>query len=305
MLIGTNMTVFSPGFASYKLNKYAYPDGGSSVLVPNEAKLYDEIHLVSRIRTGEDLTLTLLAINALSLKYPSSSIKLFIPYNSFARQDRVSELGISCGQKMISDALASCSFCDSVEVLFPHSAATFDTKFLSKFYSEAHRLLKCRGLESDFLATHGNTVEKANIIGTDQSATERFGQEATLWGVKYRDNEGHITSYGLHGTFYPHSVVVVLDDIFDGGTTYLALVKQLMETHIDESTQITIIVPHMVASNHDNLNKLMEFKNVVLVTTNSYNPIGLPVWNNLGENRQRVVVVDVDALYKKVVEAVW
>lgn len=266
-----SITIYSKDNTPMSPDYYSYPDGGISVLIPDELKLTDEIHIITSIINPDTLVKTLLTKNALSLKYPGSRINLQVTYNFLHRQDRVSQLGISCGLSLSNDLLGS-----STSHFFSHSYVTSTSPGNSHFVESLLEYLFTKH-RTYFTQFHGGSLRKAlgtsffNLVGTDSSALQRFGGlKPHLHGVKTRDNSGKITSFELEGEFLDiNSLCLILDDIFDGGYTYLQTIKALRERGFNQ--EIIIAVPHFVASNLETLDQVLnDYGNVQIYTTDSY-----------------------------------
>ena len=65
------------------------------------------------------------------------------------------------------------------------------------------------------------------LIAPDKGAAERYNFPYTAFGVKQRDVDGNITKYELNTINIKQEKLLIIDDICDGGRTFIELAKLL------------------------------------------------------------------------------
>lgn len=201
----------------------SYPGGEPLIVFPRNKS-------VSRVMVKADSMLEFMAgmffADALAER-GNPPIELVLPFIPGARQDRLNEEGdFLFTAKSVSKEINARNF-RTVTVLDPHSdvvPALVDRCRVIR----AHECLRFRDPSRD---------EYAAVISPDAGAEKRAGAVARdlkvplLHGWKTRDVEtGKISGFGMeYATGYPDGRVLVVDDICDGGGTFLGLADVIRE----------------------------------------------------------------------------
>jgi ribose-phosphate pyrophosphokinase len=211
-----------------------FPGGevGVNVKAYFEADGSLDIDLHALIRNSDDLMALFLTVNALREQAehdPRQTISLKLLYLPYARQDRVCNLGEANSLKVIGQLLNSLKL-NRVSVLDPHSDVALgvvnNCSMLPQWEVAAEML--------------GHLVRKEHyeLVCPDAGAekkTNRLAKELGAWGltppVHYARKKrnlatGEITATEIDGDFTGKDLVIV-DDICDGGRTFVELAKVL------------------------------------------------------------------------------
>lgn len=181
------------------------------------------IDLTAKIQNSNQLMAMFMATDALRRVYPYAKIDLTIPYFPYARQDRVCNAGEALSVKVVAQLINAMKYA-SVTVVDPHSpvlVAALDNCFV------VDQIAAFKGIKQDW--------SEWTIIAPDAGAakkTEEFakavGAKSVLYFSKSRElSTGRITGMKmlnpeiLTGT----DNLLVLDDICDGGRTFVELAQ--------------------------------------------------------------------------------
>jgi ribose-phosphate pyrophosphokinase len=220
----------------YHCQTIRYPDGQPHLTLHNVDQ-GEDVEVVARITCPTDLYHLMGIANALT-NAKCKKTKLSIPYLMGARSDRVMRPGDSVDTEMLTDVINTLGF-ESVHVFHPHSLAS--TKWIKNVVvREPYELL--RRYRKDF-------GENPILIIPDEGAKEasvgvsRFLEcENTVQCEKTRDHRGRITLNVLNPELCDNKRCVIVDDLCDGGGTFLAIASQIKPKHL------TLIVTHGIFS---------------------------------------------------------
>ena len=274
-LVGTN------GDINYKINYF--PDGQRSITIEEDdvQKLYKSVHviIVASMRKFSDLELISSAASALKLH--TKNYSLYSPYIIGARSDRKFSVG---GDFYFNDVilpiLERCGF-QEITTLDNHCKRSIltDVPFwqLTDFYTK-----------KDF-----------GMIFPDKSAYERFSKfdraSDYVYMNKTRVDDKVIQvedSKECMDRILELDEIVIFDDLFDGGASYINLCKMIVNDY-EYSGKITIFVTHFIGSNY-NILKELENLGIKIVTSNSYYSL------NKTDN-----IKFIDVFSKKMIEAIF
>jgi ribose-phosphate pyrophosphokinase len=182
------------------------------------------------IASAEDLVTLMMTMDALRRRILSGHgrlpVQLVCPFLPYARQDRVMEYGQALGVKVVCDLINGMGF-DSVEVWDAHSdVALALLNNVRNMGPEAFVQL--------IPINKGNTV----LVAPDAGALKKVGKVAKALGVemisatKHRDTKtGQITRTEIHSGLLPgartNQDFLMVDDICDGGRTFIELARKL------------------------------------------------------------------------------
>lgn len=180
-----------------------------------------KIDLVAKIQNSDQLMAMFLATDAIRQVYPEARIDLNIPYFPYARQDRVCNAGEALSVKVIATLINAQNY-GSVTVVDPHSPVLVAA--LDRCYV-VDQITAFRNIKQDW--------SEWTIIAPDAGAakkTEEFakavGAKAVVYFQKHRElSTGRITGMSPLGDVEAEGKYLVLDDICDGGRTFVELVK--------------------------------------------------------------------------------
>jgi ribose-phosphate pyrophosphokinase len=212
-----------------------YPDNQPHVNV-SDIQAGDDVRVVCPIRNSLELLQLMETANAIDNLYAKKR-ELVIPYLLAARFDRLMQEGDSIDLKVIADMINSCGF-ERVNLFDAHSdAATLliknsknhNNSRLVKAYERPHAVLICPD------AGAAKKVDKYMEWNSNLSEV--------VFCIKSRDlSNGKITLKVLEPEKCNLKNCVIIDDICDGGATFVAIAEQIKPLHL------TLIVSHGIFS---------------------------------------------------------
>ncbi len=252
----------------------------------------DNDNLIYRIRanlySSDDIFDLLLTVNALDEQTNGDALfEVEIPYLPYSRQDRVCAPGQAFSLQVLSRVLKSFATDANKRMAITtwdcHSAIGLD--LLDAKNISSYELIK----QSDKLST---LIRSSNsiLISPDKGAIKRtqqvanvFGQSSIVRASKVRDPlTGKILRTEIDTDDLEGKVAIIIDDICDGGMTFIKLAEQLKEKN---ASRIVLYVTHGIFSKGlDAFNGLID----EIYTTNSFTQpsnsrLNVIVINNRGE----------------------
>lgn len=212
-------TPFGPGIA---FDRSVFPGGEPHIVIRDIPAETERVTITCRIRAFADFGWVLLAADALR-RAGIRHLELFIPYFPAARQDRVMRPGEPLTVKIYADLVNALGF-DRVTVYDPHSEVT--PALLNNC-----RVIDNHALVKKVVETHTDYW----LVAPDGGALKKiYGLCAALGGVpvlecsKKRDPKtGHLSDFMVYGDDLQGKTCIVVDDICDGGGTFLGLAEKL------------------------------------------------------------------------------
>lgn len=217
------------GSITVHVRQWVFPGGEVGVdIQPGNYLHYENlmrqpIRVDANVGSSDDIMALLLTVDALRREYVGSDLKLHIPYVPYARQDRVVNAGESVSVAVMAKLINSCDFIEVV-ITDPHSPVTpaliDNVRVLTQatIFGNIHR---------------GQNWDNWIIVAPDQGASkkcEEFAKARNAAGVivcdKTRDlHTGKITGMKIVSgpPVTQESNLLVLDDICDGGRTFIEL----------------------------------------------------------------------------------
>lgn len=185
-------------------------------------------------------------INEVLRRNQAASIKLFYPYFPYARQDRVMRNEEAFSLKVFTDMVNALKF-DEVIICDPHSDVT------------PALINNCRVIPQEVLAQRAfitkNYLADDSIlfVAPDAGAFKKVSKlmpddKRIIIGTKNRDTStGKITGTSvLSNVHMAGRTCVIVDDICDGGRTFIELAKVLKQKH--EVERVVLYVTHGIFS---------------------------------------------------------
>jgi ribose-phosphate pyrophosphokinase len=234
--------------------------GGEEHIRLSEDVNGESIYITAKIKSSKDLVRLLMLNDAIRRGMPESVI-CYIPYFPYARQDRVCNDGEAHSLKVFANMINSCKF-DLVEVADPHSdvvEAVVDNLAIIKQSTIFDMYIK-GNLNMD---KHVYT-----LVSPDAGATKKINNVAKAMECSYIVEASKVrdTATGnIIETKVNDSVVgchcLIVDDICDGGRTFIELAKKLKE---GGAKTVSLYVTHGIFSK--GLTPLMEHIDHVYTT---------------------------------------
>lgn len=224
------------------------------------------IEVLARIVDAEGIMQLAMIKDAIDRKYPGKSVILDLPYVPYGRQDRVCNEGEAHSLKVFCNLLNSMKF-DKVEIKDPHSDVT-GALIDNVHIIEQHEV---------FIGNPSIDLNSYILIAPDVGASKKMeklcklvGHKDFVQGVKDRDfKTGDITGFDFYyGGNLTNKKLLIVDDICDGGGTFLGLINQIRESCYEPEC-IDLFVTHGIFSK--GIDILIDGGIDHVYTTSSYN----------------------------------
>lgn len=217
------------GISEIAYKQFIFPGGEISIrLDVNHIFDGDDITIVANIQSATEVLELLMVTDAIKREAANSIIDLKLPYVPYARQDRVSVSGEALSIKVMADLINSQKY-TNVTIWDPHSDVT-SALINNLTIVEQHRIAYMAPI------IWANTI----LVAPDAGAAKKIYKLANATGCevitasKVRDPvTGNITGTGLDISLNPVKAVydntrfLIVDDICDGGRTFIELARVL------------------------------------------------------------------------------
>lgn len=212
------ITTHSGEVVPHTITRFA--GGEWQVEVDLQDKTYFKYFMVrADIRDGEVMTLALI-VDALREIAPSTEIYLCMPYLPYARQDRRMGKGQALSIKVFTDFINSLNFA-GVSIANCHSDVGI--ALLDRVHNTPIKAPKFMPVVDALIAPDFGATKKTH------DAAKRWGIKEVIQAGKMRDvATGELSDPIIFGNVHGKDVLVI-DDIIDGGRTFLQLAQALKE----------------------------------------------------------------------------
>jgi ribose-phosphate pyrophosphokinase len=236
-------------------------------------KHYEVVQIKSRLNNFKDLELIICATKSLR-ELGVKEIHLYTPYFLGSRSDRKFEEGSNNYLKdVICPIINSLNF-KSVTVLDPHSDVL--EACLNNFKKVDNKQLVLFAAK-DLYSLKGCLNDNSILISPDAGANKKIFKIAEQIGYtgdiitcsKSRDENGKLSHVVIPEYNQPNKDLIIIDDICDGGATFINIAKTLKE-YKHHKGKIYLIVTHGIFSKgFKELNKYFDG----IYCTNSYRDV--------------------------------
>ena len=256
--------VSSLGPWDIEVNKF--PGGEVRIKLPDYTVSLEHVrwaNLTARITSSDEFMAMMMAVDAIRRRNLGIKIHLFLPYMPYARQDRVCNDGEALSVKVVADMINSLNL-DKVTILDPHSDVTPALVNNCVVVDQLELLKKLRlpWEEITLVAPDAGAVKKVEKLHA------ALGTKRLVTATKHRDTQtGYITETTLDANVHGERLLVI-DDIFDGGRTFIELGKVLAGKGVASAE---LFVTHGIFS--QGYNAITEYFSHVY-TTNSFHGKG-------------------------------
>jgi len=234
----------------YKIS--SFPDGQQTVDLTDVIKQYnDPIRLKSRLNSFKDLELIICATQAIRNQLPNKEINLYVPYFLGSRSDRkFQDGGVNYLKQVICPIINSQNY-SSVTVMDPHSDVL--EACLNNYKKENNFNLVKFALSN--IDNKDGAQDRICLVSPDAGAYKKIFDVAKLYGIsniitatKVRDMK---TGNILHTKIpvldqHNNLTYVIVDDICDGGRTFVELAKVIKEGR--PTAKVYLVVTHGIFS---------------------------------------------------------
>lgn len=233
-----------------------FPDGQYHVELHNNVKEGSDVHIKCSIRNPVDLYILMATVNAVRGAFATPK-KLTIEYLMGARSDRHMQWGDSVDLKVVADMINMCGFSkvliqdvhSDVALQLINNSINISNESLVRMYDKEDAVLICPDA--------GAAKKIDNYFGWNKNITD------IVHCTKNRDlKTGKIDLTVLNPDVCHDRHCVIIDDLCDGGGTFLAI-----ESQLPRQKSLTLIVTHGIFSKG-----LAVFNGKFdhIITTNSY-----------------------------------
>lgn len=249
------MTILVNGIA---IKSFKFSGGECHVQLLND-HLDSMIHINAKMASSDDVMSLLLTVDAVKRIHREAQIHLKIPYFPYARQDRVCNKGEALSIKVMADLINSLN-CQSVTIYDPHSDVlpallnNCIVKSLDEIVSNSHLFNLI--IENKLTLVSPDAGAEKKIIKLGNIFNTRGNTTNVICATKVRNvSNGEIVAVKFLGEV-TNSKLIILDDICDGGRTFIELAKKLLKAGAEE---ISLYVTHGIFSNgFDELKKYFQ-----------------------------------------------
>lgn len=250
------------------VEQFNFPAGEVHIRLPKGLKAYD-MSVVAKITSSDDLVALFLVKDAIERQFGDIPVKLKIPYYPYGRQDRVANHGEALSLQVVTELLSS-KFTDITTYDF-HNPEVLRSLNGRIHNCSLNQLWKILQRVNKFIVPK-NVVLVAPDAGSKAKVKALAKQCDYRWiqGHKVRDPKtGELTGFDVsfpEGQFadYRNCHLMMVDDICDGGGTFLGLAQALS---ILEPKSLRLFVTHGIFSK--GLKDLTEVFHTIY-TTNTY-----------------------------------
>jgi ribose-phosphate pyrophosphokinase len=234
----------------YKISRF--PDGQQTVDITSHLSGFSNlpVTIISRLNNFKDLEIILCATAGLK-EIGFDNISLYTPYFIGARSDRKFQDGGINYLKTVICPIINAQGYKKVTILDPHSSVLEaclnnfkeidNTDFVNEVLNDGSDYPS--ELDSD---NYVLVSPDAGALKKVFKVQQKFGINDMLIGAKNRDVNGQITHTSISGDLQnadlANKTFLIIDDICDGGRTFIELAKVIKATHKD--AKIHLLITH-------------------------------------------------------------
>ena len=200
-----------------------------------------EVTITHRITAFNDLGFVLIATDALK-RMGVKTINLFIPYFPAARQDRVMVAGEPLSVKVYADIINAQQYSEVI-VFDPHSEVTpalLNNVTVIQNFEFVKQCLATIDDEVVLISPDGGALKKIYKVA------EYLGGVEVVECSKKRDvKTGQLSGFRVYEEDLSGKHCVIVDDICDGGGTFLGLAQALKDKN---AAKLSLVVSHGIFS---------------------------------------------------------
>lgn len=229
--------------------RFVYPDGQPNIRLKTEIDRKEGVDIACRIRNPNELFDLLMVADIVNRQ--SYVNKLVILYLMGGRTDRVLSFDQPFTLRIVADMINTIK-AKNVEIIEPHSNRTTDLINNSKSNKD--------------VASYSNLKVEGYVVAVpDEGAAKKH--KADIICSKVRDAAtGKLSGFKVDKVYYcpSESNIILLDDLIDGGGTFLGIYEKLKELNPSE---LGLVITHAIQE--EGLRKVSKVYDKVFIT-NSY-----------------------------------
>ena len=248
---------------SIEFQSFTFSGGEPHIKITSDLSNIKEVTVTARTKSFNDFGLLLLAIDALQ-RFQIEKINVFIPYFPAARQDRVMVQGEPLSVKVYADILNALNL-NKVTVFDAHSEVTSavlnNCESISN-HTFIQEVIKNIGTDLILISPDGGALKKIYKVSEYLG-----GVEVVECSKKRNVKNGKLEGFKVYEDDLKGKDCLIVDDICDGGGTFLGLAKELKNKN---SGNLYLAVSHGIFSKGvDELNETF----TKIYSTNSFRTI--------------------------------
>lgn len=231
---------FQPFGKSIKFENFVFNGGEPHIKILENLEGEKQITITTRIQHFNDLGLLLIAVDALK-RMGIQYLNLVLPYFPAARQDRVMVVGESLSVKVYADIINAQNF-QKITVLDPHSEVTPALLNNVQVVSNHAFVSQCLQHEKDYIlvSPDGGALKKVYAL------SQYLGGKTVVECSKKRNVQtGELSGFTVYEEDLKNQTCVIVDDICDGGGTFLGLATELKKKNCG---RLILIISHGIFS---------------------------------------------------------
>lgn len=256
---------FSPYQSKKVINfdSFTFSGGEPHIKILDDLSTTKEVSITHRIKSFNDIGLLLIAVNALR-NMKVDKINLLLPYFPAARQDRLMVKGEALSVKVYTELINNLNL-NSVTIFDPHSEVTsalLNNCIVIENYKFIENIIKTLNKNTLLISPDGGALKKIYKVASYLKNYE------VIECSKSRDvKTGKLSGFKVYIDDLEGKDCLIVDDICDGGGTFLGLAKELKAKN---AGKLYLAVSHGIFSKGlDELSKEFE----IVFTTNSFKDI--------------------------------
>lgn len=222
---------------SIVFESFTFSGGEPHIKILSDVTSVKEVTITTRVQSFNDFGLLLLAIDALKRFYVER-INVFIPYFPAARQDRVMVKGEPLSVKVYAELLNNLNL-NKVTVFDAHSevtSAVLNNCEVITNHSFVKQVIKAIGEDVVLISPDGGALKKIYKV------SEYLGGIPVIECSKKRNiKNGKLEGFKVYEDDLKGKTGVIVDDICDGGGTFLGLADALKEKNVGD---LHLVVSH-------------------------------------------------------------
>lgn len=223
-------------YCTSNTKQFTFPAGEVGIQTVQPPKYGDFVRIKAILKSSDDVMALLMLNDAIRRQVGSRAIVILdMPYIPYARQDRVCNEGEALSIAVFAQLINSCNF-DEVVVLDPHSevAPALINNVRIKTQIDVFRDLKLSWRNTLIVAPDAGAYKKSHKFA------EAVGAMGVVSCNKVRElSTGKILGLEVVGKVHPGAALMVLDDICDGGRTFIELAKALEQYDVRTDLAVT------------------------------------------------------------------
>jgi ribose-phosphate pyrophosphokinase len=250
LLLSEDFSMYSPvlGIDTLEHEQFQFSGGEPHIKLNVPEQAYgDQVSVIIsiRLKTFNDLGLLAVAVDALKRELPQAELVLFTPYFPGARQDRIMVPGEPLTVKVYADMINAMGF-TGVMIMDPHSDVTpalLNKSHVLTNYNLVRSVISSESLD-DYLLISPDAGSNKKISGVAKDLG--LESESIVRCDKDRDvATGKIKSFEVYANDLEGKDCIIIDDICDGGGTFLGLAQELKNKN---AGRIFLVVTHGIFS---------------------------------------------------------